>query len=165
MYVRVVLMSVAMMNLWWSDKDVSTRPIRLIPGISCPHAPQDLRQLHAPAGGGRHDDHGQQARLQMCLHLRPVPGQPPAPIRDVHGSALWPLTWARQSFNVPLPLPSLCHQPRLHLHFHLHPTTSWPTDRPGLSCTSPMTHGVGGLCMCVCVYRFDYYLCWHSWCF
>lgn len=56
------------------------RPIRLIPGVSCPPAPQDLRQLHAPTGGGGHDDHGQQARLQMCLHLRPVPGQPSAPI-------------------------------------------------------------------------------------
>lgn len=106
MCVRVVLMSVTMMNLWWSDDDVSTHPIRLTPGVSCPHAPQDLRQLHALVGGGRHDDHGQQARLQMCLHLRPVPGQPPAPIRDVHGSALWPLTCARRSFNMASPFHS-----------------------------------------------------------
>lgn len=62
---------------------------------------------------------------------------------------LWPalaevLTWRPPSTSLP------CHQPWLRLHFHLHPTTGWPTDRPGQSCTSPMTLG-GGLCMCVCV--------------
>lgn len=164
--VRVVLMSVTMMNLWWSDEDVSTHPIRLILGISCPHAPQDLRQLHAPAGGGGHDDHGQQARLQMCLYLRPVPGQPPAQIRDVHGSALWPLTCVRRSFNTASP-------------FHSLPLVTSPdstsisisTRRPAGQLTGlvraarPRWRWGGGGCACVCVYRFDFYLCRQSWCF
>lgn len=39
---------------------------------------QDAGGLRAPGGGGRHDDHGEEARLEVCLHLRAVPLQPPA---------------------------------------------------------------------------------------
>lgn len=39
-------------------------------------------QLHAPVGGGGHDDHGEEAWLQVCVHLRAVTGQPPAQARD-----------------------------------------------------------------------------------
>lgn len=149
--VSLPVMSVTMSNLWWSDNDVSTRPIRLIPGVSCPHAPQDLRQLHAPGGGGGHDDHGQQARLQMCLHLRPVPGQPPAPIRDVHGSALWPLTCARRSFNVVSPFHSRPLSPALTPP----PFPSPPDDQLANWSAWSELHvpddAGGGLCMCVCV--------------
>lgn len=45
-----------------------------------PHAPspQDAGGLRAPGGGGGHDDHGQEARPQVRLHLCAVALQPPA---------------------------------------------------------------------------------------
>lgn len=124
----------------------------------CMPLPQDLRQLHASAGGGGHDDHGQQARLQVRLHLRTVSGKPPAQIRDVHGSALWPLTCAQWSVTSSDPSPGSIFTwwPPPHV-------TGWDTE-------SHISGGhvedcvyVFGVCVRVCVYQFAYYLCWQWW--
>ncbi|XP_071619793.1 smoothelin isoform X4 [Heliangelus exortis] len=49
-------------------------------------SPQDAGGLCAPGGGGRHDDHGEEARRQVRLHLRAVPLQPPASSRVAHAT-------------------------------------------------------------------------------
>ncbi|XP_049661197.1 smoothelin isoform X4 [Accipiter gentilis] len=46
----------------------------------------DAGGLRAPGGGGRHDDHGEEAGLQVRLHLRAVPLQPPASPRVAHAA-------------------------------------------------------------------------------
>lgn len=47
---------------------------------------QDAGGLRAPGGGGRHDDHGEEAGLQVRLHLCAVPLQPPASPRVAHAA-------------------------------------------------------------------------------
>lgn len=45
---------------------------------SCAPSRQDAGGLRTPGGGGRHDDHGQEARPQVRFHLRAIALQPPA---------------------------------------------------------------------------------------
>lgn len=60
---------------------------------------QSFRQLHASAGGGGHDDHGEETRLQVRLHLRPVAGESPAQIRDELRKTLGSLSSLNDSFQ------------------------------------------------------------------
>lgn len=61
---------------WGSPTGVVLRAVSL----------QDAGGLRAPGGGGRHDDYGEEARFQVCLHLRAVPLQPPASPRVAHAA-------------------------------------------------------------------------------
>lgn len=56
------------------------------PAVLRPASPQDAGRLRAPGGGGRHDDHGEEARPQVRLHLCAVPLQPPASPRVAHAA-------------------------------------------------------------------------------
>ncbi|XP_072456006.1 smoothelin isoform X4 [Notamacropus eugenii] len=76
--------------------------------------------LCAPGGCGRHDDHGQEAGPQVCLHLRAVPLQPPETSRATFTT--------KRTLGCPRPLPACVHpalspqsrgslSPPMHCHF------------------------------------------------
>lgn len=92
----------------------------------------------------------------MCLHLRTVSGQPPAQIRDVHGSALWPLTCAQWAFIFDVAFTTGV------VTRHPYPSPTPPSPATSSSDDRLYADGLGhrvahlrwtswGLCVCLCV--------------